>query len=98
MLNVYGQPDCGPCTVVTGKLKREGVLFDYIDLSRPENEHHIARLKATGVRMQTPIVETPTDVFSGFEPKKLADAVAEVRALQAAQQVPAMTGPDRSLA
>lgn len=97
MITVYGQPACGPCRGVTRKLDNEHVPFDYIDLSKDENKHHLARLKATGVKMQTPIIETPTERFSGFNPAKLDAAITESRALAAQQPTVGMASPARSL-
>ena len=97
MIYVYGQKDCAPCTLLTKKLNREGVPHTYIDLSQEENKHHLNRLRETGVQMQTPIVETPTTRFSGMQPAKIEQAIAESRAHAASMATPAVAGPVRSV-
>lgn len=97
MIRVYGQQNCGPCKALTRKLDREAVPHEYIDLSDEKNQHHVERLRASGVHMQTPIVETPTTRFSGMQPAKIDQAIAESRAQTGSAATPVVAGPDRSV-
>lgn len=87
LLTVYGQPNCQPCRMVEHYLTRENVPYNYVDLS--ENPEATARLKAAG-HLQTPIIQTPTQTTSGFNPDALRRAVTEVQASTAVYD----DGPD----
>lgn len=83
MITIYGHPDCQPCRVVSRKLKREGVPYDYVDLA--EHPEKRRQLQAQGFQ-STPIIDTPTERFVGYQPDRLNAAVAQVRQQQMEQQ------------
>lgn len=83
MITLYGQPSCGPCFAVRRKLDKANVPYEYVDLAENQQQH--ARLQAAGYQ-QTPIIETPTERFSGNDPDKIDRAIEEVRAMEVQRQ------------
>jgi len=83
MITLYGQPGCGPCHGVRRKLEKAKVPYEYVDLS--ENQKQQARLQTAGYQ-QTPIIETPTERFSGNDPEKIDQAIEEVHAIETQRQ------------
>lgn len=66
-ITVYTTPTCAPCRVLKNRLDREGVAFDYVDLTEDE-----AALTALREKVQTrngpggsDIVHTPAVVVDG---------------------------------
>lgn len=83
MITLYGQPGCNPCRLISNKFDREGIPYDYVDLSQhPEKQR---QLQAQGYQ-STPIVDTPTERFVGYQPDRINVAMTEVRQQMADQQ------------
>lgn len=82
MITVYGTPACQPCRLAERQLKKENVPHTYVDLT--EHPAKLEEFKAAGIR-QTPIIETPSERFTGLQPDRIKQAAAEVRTLIAAQ-------------
>jgi glutaredoxin-like protein NrdH len=78
MITVNGTQDCAQCTRATVLLDREHVPYEYIDLALEENQSKLAALRAAGFQ-QMPVIETPTERFTGFDPDRIKKAAAEVR-------------------
>ena len=91
MITVYGQPGCQPCKLATAYLDRHDVPHTYVDLT--EHPELIEKFRAAG-KTSTPILQTPTETTSGFNPQALTRAVDEYRASE--HELPP-TGPDPSL-
>lgn len=83
MITVYGTPRCQPCRLTERQLKKEAVPYTYVDLT--EHPAKLEHFKAAGIH-QTPIIETPTERFTGLQPDRIKQAAAEVRTLMAAQE------------
>ncbi len=78
MITVNGTEDCVQCTRATVLLDREHVPYEYVDLALEENQSKLAALRAAGFQ-QMPVIETPTERFTGFDPDRIKKAAAEVR-------------------
>jgi glutaredoxin len=86
---VLGKPGCFGCTKTAEFFDREGVPFEYFDVTQPENAQHLAAMRELGYN-QAPVVITQVfgagDVhWSGLNPPKLrevADRVKEARQLE----------------
>ncbi|QCU77948.1 glutaredoxin family protein [Citricoccus sp. SGAir0253] len=79
MITVNGTQDCVQCTRATVLLDREHVPYEYVDLAPEENQPKLAALRAAGCQ-QMPVIETPTERFSGFDLDRIKKAAVEVRA------------------
>jgi len=79
MITVNGTQDCVQCTRATVLLDREHIPYEYVDLALEENQPKLAALRAAGFQ-QMPVIETPTERFSGFDPDRIKKAAVEVRA------------------
>jgi len=95
MITVNGTEDCVQCKRATALLDREHVPYEYIDLAREENQSKLAALRAAGFR-QMPVIETPTERFTGFDPDRIKQAVVEAREALSAPVVNLST-PDSEL-
>lgn len=91
VLTLYGQPGCAPCKLVSRKLDAEDIDYSYRDVTEDAAaREHIQQLG----HQQTPVIETPTDHFSGLDPDRLSAAIDESRAAMAASTTaPSMAGP-----
>jgi len=85
MITVYGQPGCQPCRLAMRQLAKEEVPYHYVDLT--EHPEKLQQFKAAGVQ-STPIIETPTERFTGLQPERKQDAATEFKATLSAQQYP----------
>jgi len=85
MITVYGQPGCQPCRLAMRQLDKEEVPYNYVDLT--EHPEKLQQFKEAGVQ-STPIIETPTERFTGLQPERIRDAATEVKATITAQQYP----------
>lgn len=82
MITIYGQPNCQPCRLARKQLDKEGIPYDYVDLTqRPDK---LEQFKAQGLQA-TPIIETPTERFTGLQPNRIQQAAAELRQQQQEQ-------------
>lgn len=89
-LTIYGQPDCGPCKSVTRKLDKENVSYDYVDIT--QNAAARARLRTAGME-QTPVAQTPTEIFPATDVARLNTAIEQVRSQDVSLNTP-VTSPD----
>lgn len=94
MITISGTKDCVQCTAVGRFLDTRHIPHTFIDLN--ENATKLAELKAAGIQ-QIPVVETPTERFTGFNPARLDAAVAEFQGSVATQSVVA-SAPGRVVA
>ena len=79
-VTVYSKPACVQCNATYRDLTKKGIAYDVVDVT--EDEAALAHVLALGYQ-QVPVVETPTDHWSGFRPdkiKELAASEAERRA------------------
>lgn len=83
MITIYGQPDCHPCRLAQRQLDKEQVPYDYVDLT--QHPHMRRQFHQQGL-LSTPIIETPTERFTGLQPDRIKAAAQEVRHLIAEQQ------------
>lgn len=90
MITVNGTKNCVQCKPATRLLDKENVPYTFIDLEK--NPAKLAQLRAAGFQ-QIPVIETPTERFTGFDPDRIRKAAAEVRAATATNGV-AVTGPE----
>lgn len=82
MITVNGTQACVQCAAATRFLDKRDVPYEFIDLD--ENQAKLAALRADGFQ-QIPVIETPSERFTGFNPNRLEKAVAEVRSTIATQ-------------
>lgn len=78
-ITVYGQPNCEPCKTVQSKLDRENVTYDYVDVR--ENPQALRKLQNRGMTT-TPVIETPTEMYSGLDRKKLDASIEQARSAE----------------
>ena len=65
---VYSKPDCVQCNATYRALTKKGVEYDVVDVT--DDEGALAHIIALGYQ-QVPVVETPTDHWSGYQPERL---------------------------
>lgn len=89
-----GEQFCGQCKATKRDLDKAGVVYETRDITAPENAERLAAFKAAGVA-QAPIVETPTNTWSGYSPDQIKGAAATAQAAQASTVAagPVVTGP-----
>lgn len=68
-ITVYSKPSCVQCTATYRALDSKGISYRVVDLS--EDAAAMERIKELGY-LQAPVVETPTEHWSGFRPDKIA--------------------------
>lgn len=69
-ITVYSKPLCVQCTATYRKLDSLGVQYTVVDVS--QDDAALERIKELGY-LQAPVVETPDEHWSGFNPFKLED-------------------------
>lgn len=68
MITIYTQETCGPCYALKRALDRAGVRYEVVDaLTLPDAVREEWRRKG----WTTPVVDTGTEMFSGFIPAKV---------------------------
>lgn len=70
MVTVYTKPGCVQCNATYRALDKKGIPYNSLDISK--DDEALERLKALG-HMQAPVVETPTDSWTGFRPDKIEE-------------------------
>lgn len=78
MITVNGTEDCVQCKRATALLNKEQVPYEFIDVHLEANQAKLATLRVAGFQ-QLPVIETPTERFTGFDPDRIKQAAAEVR-------------------
>lgn len=78
-ITVWSKPGCVQCNATTRTLNHENVPYAENDLTDPKHRQQLEAFVAQGFR-EAPIVQTPTDTWSGFRPDKLSTVVAHHRA------------------
>lgn len=72
---VYSKPGCGMCTFTKEYLKKKGVEFEEVDVTKKlEGLTHIKSLGYSGL----PVVEFKDVHFNGFKPQELDKIVSEI--------------------
>ncbi|MEO9249118.1 glutaredoxin family protein [Citricoccus nitrophenolicus] len=84
MLIVSGTESCVQCNAAKRLLDKENAPYEFIDLEK--NPAKLAELRAAGFR-QMPVIETPTERFTGFDPDRVKRAAAEIRSATATHGV-----------
>lgn len=80
MITVWTLPDCKYCETTKRMLTNAEVEYTTKDLTAPENRRQLEAFKLRGFT-SAPIVQTPTDTFSGWRADKLVTAINEYRTL-----------------
>lgn len=65
---VYGKPDCKQCEFTTKLMDKEGIPYNYIDISINEAAHQ--EVKNMGYA-SAPVVVAESGRWSGFSPDKI---------------------------
>lgn len=73
MVKLYSKPGCGQCIATKRDLDRLKADYEYIDVSKDPDAFEY--LVSKGL-MQMPVVETPDDVWSGYNSEKIESLVA----------------------
>lgn len=73
MVKLYSKPGCGGCMATKRDLDRRKVKYETIDVS--ENEDALLYLKEKGF-LRMPVVETPDEMWSGYDSEKIESLVA----------------------
>lgn len=76
MITLYGQPSCQPCRLIRRQLDKAGVPYEYVDLSRRPDK--AKRLREQGLQ-STPILETSTEQFTGYQPDRIKKAITQAQ-------------------
>lgn len=71
-LIVYSQPNCNPCKQVKSWLSGKGIEYKEVDVTQDVDAFN--RLKSLGYQI-TPVIETPTDHWSGVNLQKMKELV-----------------------
>ena len=79
-VTVYTKPDCVQCDSTKRVLDRAGIEYETIDLT--EDAKAMEYVRGLGYS-SAPVVETTTDIWSGFRNEKLKNLIAEVHAERA---------------
>lgn len=90
-----GEAFCGQCHATKRAFDAEGVVYQTRDITADENAAQLAEFKDQG-HLEAPIVQTPTDTWSGMRPDKIKSAAAEARASQPQMSQPGVAGPGLS--
>ena len=75
MVTVYTLPVCQKCDQTKTLMRREGIIFNEVDLSEDDEAREYVR-DWLGFR-QAPVVETHEDAWSGFQPDLIRRLAAE---------------------
>lgn len=73
MVKLYSKPGCGQCMATGRKFADLGIEHKYIDVTKDEEAFEY--LVSIG-KMQMPVVETPDDIWTGYNEEKIAGLVA----------------------
>lgn len=68
MVTVYSKHNCVQCKMTKRFLDSNNITYQEINLD--EQPEYIEHVKGLGFNA-APVIETPTEVFSGFQPGKL---------------------------
>ena len=68
MITVYSKNNCVQCKMTKRFLDSNNITYQEINLD--EQPEYIEHVKGLGFNA-APVIETPTEVFSGFQPGKL---------------------------
>lgn len=74
-VTVYTKPACVQCNATYRALDKKGIIYNSVDIS--QDEEALERLRALGYQ-QAPVVETPTDNWSGFRPDKIEELAQQL--------------------
>lgn len=69
MIKLYTKPNCQGCRMSKRFFDTKGITYDAIDVT--DNDSALAHIQELGY-MTLPVVETPTQHFSGYQPDRLA--------------------------
>lgn len=94
-ITVWEKPNCVQCRQTKQVFDREGTVYSTADLTAEENAAKLAAFKEQG-HLSAPVVETPTDTWSGFQLDKVKAASVEARASQPQMSQPGVAGPGLS--
>lgn len=78
LVTVYTLPNCIQCDRTKKFLRKEKIRFEEIDLST--NQIARVRVKEEWGFDSAPVVETPFDVWTGFDPKKIKETARDFKA------------------
>lgn len=74
-VTVYTKPGCVQCNATYRALDKKGIAYNSVDISIDEDA--LNRLRAMG-HQQAPVVETPTDNWTGFRPDKIEELAQQL--------------------
>lgn len=74
-ITVYSLPNCVQCNATKRKLTALKLEHEVIDVSLPENEEHLKRMKDLGY-LQAPVVFAGDEHWGGYRPDKLEPLAA----------------------
>ena len=75
-VTVYSKPACGQCLATTRTLDKNGIEYQYIDMSQNPDAH--AYVKSLGY-LQAPVVVAGENHWSGFRPDLLDGLASELK-------------------
>lgn len=67
-VTVYTKPACVQCEATVRSLGRKGIAFRLVDVTT--DDRALAHVRELG-HQQVPVVETPTEHWSGYRPDRL---------------------------
>ncbi|NDL63957.1 glutaredoxin-like protein NrdH [Acerihabitans arboris] len=68
-ITIYTKPDCVQCHATCRALDRKGISYRLVDLVA--DGQALAHVKSLGYQ-QVPVVQTPSEHWSGFRPDKIS--------------------------
>ncbi len=75
MVKIYSTPTCVYCKTLKGYLKKNGIDFEDIDISKDEKQ--LQKMIKDSGQMAVPVVDIDGEVIIGFDKQKI-DALLKI--------------------
>ena len=69
MIKIYSTPTCVYCRTLKGYLKKNGVEFEEIDVSKDEKQ--LQKMIKDSGQMGVPVVDIDGEIINGFDKEKI---------------------------
>lgn len=72
-ITLYSKPDCPQCELTKRDMDILGISYQTVDISQEQDQ--LEKLASMGYR-SAPVVETATDIWSGYDQEKIKNLVS----------------------
>lgn len=72
-ITLYSKPNCPQCELTKRDMDILGIDYQTVDISQAQDQ--LEKLAAMGYR-SAPVVETATDIWSGYDQEKIKNLVS----------------------